>query len=108
MFISGGKKAILECQIITYKLYKIDKIFIRKYPDTGKDWRQEEKGKTEDEVVRWHYWLYGHEFEQAPVDDEGQKSLAFCSPCGHKELDMTEQLENKYVIKLMLLVDNNI
>ena len=59
-------------------------------------------------MVGRHHRLNGHEFEQAPVDDEGQKSLAFCSPCGHKELDTTEQLENEYVIKLMLLVDNNI
>ena len=40
--------------------------FIGKDPDAGKDWRQEEKGMTEDEMVGWHYWLNGHEFEQAP------------------------------------------
>ena len=65
---------------------------IGKDPDTGKDWRQEEKGKTEDEMVGWHHWLNGHEFEQAPRVGDGQGSLACCSPWGHKELDMTEQL----------------
>ena len=44
---------------------------IRKDPDAGKDWRQEEKGATEDEIVGWHYLLSGHEFEQTPGDSEG-------------------------------------
>ena len=47
---------------------------------------------TEDEMVGWHHHLSGHESEQAPGDGEGQGSLACCSPWGHKELDMTEQL----------------
>ena len=45
---------------------------IWKVPDTGKDWRQEEKGMTEDEMVGWHHWLNGHEFEWAPGDGDGQ------------------------------------
>ena len=53
-------------------------------PDTGQDWRQEEKGKTEDEMVGWHHWLDGHEFEQAPGVGDGQGSLACCSPWGHR------------------------
>ena len=57
---------------------------IRKDPDAGKDWRQE-KGMTEDEMVGWYHWLNGYEFEQAPGDDEGQGSLACCSPQGRKE-----------------------
>ena len=61
-----------------------------KDPDAGKDWRQEEKGATEDEMVGWHHWLNGHEFEQTPGDGEGQGSLACCSPWGHKESDTTE------------------
>ena len=52
---------------------------IRKDLDTGKDRRKEEKGMTEDEMVWWHHWLDGHEFEQAPGDD-GQGSLVCCSP----------------------------
>ena len=53
--------------------------------DAGKDWRQEEKGTTEDEMVEWHYPLDGHEFEQAPGVGNGQGGLGCCSPCGHKE-----------------------
>ena len=49
---------------------------IRKDPDAGKDWRQEKKGMTEDEMVGWHHQLNGREFEQAPGDGEGQGSLA--------------------------------
>ena len=44
---------------------------IGKDPDAEKDWRQEEKGMTEDETVRWHHWLNGHEFEQAPGAGDG-------------------------------------
>ena len=65
---------------------------IKKDPDTGKDWRQEEKGMTEYEMVGWHHWLDGHEFEQATGVNDGQGSLACCSPWGRKELDMTEWL----------------
>ena len=65
---------------------------IWKDPDAGKDWRQEEKGTTEDEVVGWHHRLDGHEFEQAPGVSDGQGSQACCSPWGHKESDMTERL----------------
>ena len=61
-------------------------------PDAGKVWGQEEKGTTEDEMVGWHHWLKGHEFEQASGDSEGWGSLACCSPWGHKESDMTEWL----------------
>ena len=53
-----------------------------KDPDAGKDWRQKEKGKTEDETVGWHHWLSGHEFKQTPGDSEGQGSLACCSSQG--------------------------
>ena len=65
---------------------------IGKDPDAGKDSRQEEKGMTEDEMVRWHHWLDGHKFEQAPGVGDGQGSLACCSPWGCKESDMTERL----------------
>ena len=60
----------------------------RKDTDAGKDWRQE-KRVTEDEMVGWHHWLNGHEFEQAPGFGDGQGSLACCSPWGHKESDTT-------------------
>ena len=61
-------------------------------PDAGKDWRQEKKGMTVDEMVGWHHWLNGQEFEQALGVGDGQGSLAWCSPWGHKESDMTERL----------------
>jgi len=67
--------------------------FIGKDPDAGKDWGHE-KGVTEDEMVGWHHWLNGHEFEPTSGNSEGQGSLACCSPWGHKELDMTEQLND--------------
>ena len=63
-----------------------------KNPDAGKDWRQEEKGMTGDEMVGWHHWIDRHEFDQAPGNGEGQGSLACCSPQGHKESDTTQQL----------------
>ena len=63
---------------------------IRKDLYAGKDWRQEEKRTTE--IVGWHHWLNGQEFEQAPGDGEGQGSLVCRSP---EESDMTEQLNNK-------------
>ena len=63
-----------------------------KDPAAGKDWGQEEKGTTEEEMVGWHQWLNGHEFEQAPRVGDGQGSLVCCSPWGHKESDTTEWL----------------
>ena len=62
-----------------------------------KDWRQEEKGTTEDEMFGWHHRLNGHEFEKVPGDGEGQGSLACCSLWSRKESDTTEQLKNKFL-----------
>ena len=74
-----------------------------KDPDSGKDRRQEEEEMTEDEMFGWHQQLNGHEFEQILGDGEGQGSLACCSPWSHKELDMTEQLNNKKINTTSLL-----
>ena len=63
---------------------------IGKDPDAGKDWRQEEKGMTEDEMVGWHHWLNGHEFEQALGVADGQGGPACCSPWNCKESDKNE------------------
>ena len=63
--------------------------FIRKDPDVGKDWRQEEKGMTEDKMVGWHQQLKGNKFEQALGDGEGQRSLACCNPWALKQSDTT-------------------
>ena len=78
--------------------------------DARKDWRQEEKGMTDDEMVGWHHQLHGHEFEQALGVDDGQGSLACCSPCGCKDLDNTERLNwsetlNKCWILLYLFLN---
>ena len=71
-----------------------------KDPDAGKEWRQEEKGMTEDEMVGWHHWLNAHEFEQAPGDGDRPGSPECCSPWGLKELNMSKWLHwtTKYSI----------
>ena len=63
---------------------------IEKDPDAGNDWRQEEKGMTEDEMVGWHHQLHRH--EQASRVGDGQRSLVCCSPWSYQESDTTEQL----------------
>ena len=69
-----------------------EELTLWKDPDAGKDWRQEEKGMREDEIVRWHHRLNGDEFEQVLGVGDGQGGLACCGPWGRKESDMTEQL----------------
>ena len=64
---------------------------IGKDPDARKDWRQEEKGRTEDEMFGWHHRLNGHEFEWTPGVGDAQGRLVWCNPWGHKESD-TERL----------------
>ena len=83
---------------------------IGKDPDAGKDWGQEEKGETEDEMVGWHHLLNGHELEQAP-GDSGQGSLTCCSPWCHEESDMTEWLNNMHIhvsILFQVFPDNSV
>ena len=65
---------------------------IGKDPDAGKDWGQEETGKTEDEMVGWHHWLNGHGFGWTPGVSDGQGGLECCCPWGRKESDTTEWL----------------
>ena len=60
--------------------------FIWKDPDAGKDWGQEEKGTTEDEMLGWHHWLDGHEFKQTPGVGDRQGSLTCCSPWGSQRV----------------------
>ena len=77
---------------------------IGKDPEAGKDWRQEEKGTTEDEMVGWHHWLDGHEFDQALGVCHGQGSLVCCSQWGHKELDAYRATElNRYMGRCKIL-----
>ena len=68
---------------------------IGKDPDAGRDWGQEEKGPTEDEMVGWYHGLNGHRFGWTPVVGDAQGGLACCSSWGHKESDITEWLNWK-------------
>ena len=67
----------------------------------GKGWRQEEMGTTKDEMIGWHHWFNGHEFQQTPGDSEGQESLACYSSWGCRESDMTEQLNNNKILSVV-------
>ena len=72
--------------------------FFGKDPDDEKDWGQEEKGTTGDEMVGWHHQLNGHSFDKAPRDGEGQESLTCCSPWGCKDSDTTEPLNSNNIL----------
>ena len=76
---------------------------IGKDPDAGRDWGQEEKGMTEDEMVGWHHRLNGHGFGWTPGVGDGQGGLACCGSWGHKELDRTERLNWTEVIDYRLV-----
>ena len=78
---------------------------IGKDSDAGRDWGQEEKGTTENEMAGWHHWLDGHEFEWIPGVGDGQGGLACCDSRGRKESDTTERLiwsESCWVGKSMI------
>jgi len=81
--------------------------FIGKDPDAGKDWRWEEKGMTEDEIVGWHHRLNGHEFEPALGVGDGQGTQACCSPWGCKSRtwlrDWTELIYYKQITAISLV-----
>ena len=77
----------LKLQYFGHLMWRADSL--EKTLMLGKIEGQEEKGATEDEVVGWHHWFNGHEFEQTPGDSEGQGSLVCCSPRGCKDSDMT-------------------
>ena len=82
---------------------------IGKDSDAGRDWGQEEKGMTEDEMAEWHHWLNGHESEWTPGVGDGQGGLVCCDSWGRKESDTTERLiwtENIYLI--LSIKSNNI
>ena len=94
-----------EALILCHLMWRADSL--EKTLMLGKiEHRKEEKGTMEDELVGWHHWLNGHDFEQALGDGEGQGSLACCGPWGRKKLDTTERLNNNnnsiVVIELFL------
>ena len=74
---------------------------IGKDPDAGRDWGQEEKGMTENEMAGWHHWLDGHEFGWTLGVGDGQRGLACCNSWGHKESDRTEWLNWTEIIFIM-------
>ena len=80
---------------------------IGKDSDAGRDWGQEEKGTTEDEMAGWHHWLDGHESEWTPGVGDGQGGLACCNSWGRKESDTTERL-NWTELKNTLMTSENI
>ena len=82
----------VEAEISILWLPDVKSWLIEKHPDAGKDWGQEEKGTTEDEMAGWHHWLNGHGFEWTLGFGDGQGSLACCGSWGHEESDMTRQL----------------
>ena len=90
LWIFTGRTVAKAGSLILWLLDMKSRLF-GKDPDAGKDWGQE-KGAAEDEMVSWHHWLNGHEFEQAPGVGDGQGSLVYYSSWGCKELDMTEWL----------------
>ena len=85
----------LKLQYFGRLMWRTDSL--RKTLMGGKDWRQEEKGTTEDEMVGWHQWLNRHEFEQALRVGDGQGGLVCCSPWSCREKDTTDWLNNNPV-----------
>ena len=96
MVLKKTPESPLDCKEIKPVSPKGDQHFghllRRTDPDAGQDWRQEEKGTTEDEMAGGHHRLKGRESAEAPGAGDGQGGLACCSPCGHKESGTTERL----------------
>ena len=79
----------LKLQYFGHLMWRVDSL---EKTDAGRDWGQEEKGTTEDEMAGWHHWLDGREFEWTSGVDDGQGGLACCDSWGRKESDTTERL----------------
>ena len=89
-----GMTLRLKLQYFGHLIWRVDSL---EKTDAGRDWGQEEKGTTEDEMVAWHHWLDGCKFEWTPGVGDGQGGLACCDSWGRKESDTTEQLNWTYV-----------
>ena len=87
-----------EAEDPIFWLFDVKSWLIRKDPDAGKDWGQEETRVAECKMVEWHHQLNGHETEQTPGDSEGQGSLACCSPWGHR-VNAPKWLNNSNIIE---------
>ena len=86
------KEDMIHTQEYDSAMKKNEIMLIGKDPDAGRDWGQEEKGMTKDEMAGWHHRLNGREFEWILGDGDGQGGLACCNPWGRKQSDTTEQL----------------
>ena len=84
-----GMMLKLKLQYFVHLMWRVDSL---EKTDAGRDWGQEEKGPTEDEMAGWHHWLDGREPEWTPGVGDGQGGLACCDSWGSKELDTTERL----------------
>ena len=82
-----GMMLKLKLQYFGHLMWRVDLC-----SDAGRDWGQEEKGMTEDEMAGWHHWLDGREPEWTPGVGDGQGGLACCNSWGHKESDTTDRL----------------
>ena len=83
---------VLEGMMLNLKLQYFGHLMRRVDSDAGRDWRQEEKEKTGDEMAGWHHQFDGCEFDWTPGDGDGQRGLAFCDSWGHKQSVTTEWL----------------
>ena len=86
----------LKLQYFGYLMWRANSL--GKNSDAGKDWRQEEKGMTEDEMVGWHHRLDGHEFEQAPGVGDGQGGLACCNSWGRSRTRLSDWTELNFPV----------
>ena len=84
-----GMMLKLKLQYFDHLMWTVDSL---EKTHAGRDWGQEEKGTTEDEMAEWHHWLDGHESEWTPGVGDGQGGLACCDPWGRKESDTNERL----------------
>ena len=92
---------------LQYFGHLMGRVLTGKDPDAGRDWGQEEKGTTEDEMAGWHHRLHGHEFGRTLGVGDGQGVLACCNSWGCKESDMTEQLKWTVTFALLVLVQHS-
>ena len=84
-----GMMLNLKLQYFGHLMWRVDSL---EKTDAGRDWGQEEKGMTEDEMAGWHHWLYGRESVWTPGVGDGQGGLVCCDSWGCKESDTTERL----------------
>ena len=99
-WMGGGKNQESISLFIAALHLSLSIQLIGKDPDVGRDWGQEEKGTTEDEMAGWHHWLDGHESEWTPGVGDAQGGLVCCNSWGRKESDTTEQLNWTELIQL--------